>query len=69
MIGSVGPSLEYGVALATGVDIEDVSADEANISLIRFGFAIVFCCCLINNLSSEACHHAHRWTMVQSRKE
>lgn len=40
--GNVGPSLEYGVAVGAGVNAEDFSADEANISLIRLGFAIFF---------------------------
>jgi hypothetical protein len=40
MIGSVGPSLEYGVANVV-MALESFSADEANMSLIRFAFAIM----------------------------
>jgi hypothetical protein len=41
MIGSVGPSLEYGVADGA-MALESFSVDEANILLIRFAFAILY---------------------------
>ena len=36
MIGSVGPSLEYGGLAVTVVVLASFSADDANISLMRF---------------------------------
>jgi hypothetical protein len=40
MIGSVGPSLEYGGVALIVVVLASLSAEEANISLMRFGLPI-----------------------------
>lgn len=40
MMGSVGPSLEYGGVAVTVVILASFSADDANTSLVRFGFPI-----------------------------
>jgi hypothetical protein len=41
IIGSEGPSLEYGGVAVTVVAFASFSDDDANISLMRFGLAIV----------------------------
>jgi len=41
MMGRVGPSLEYGGLAVTVVVLASFSADDANISLMRFGFPIM----------------------------